>query len=255
MADWAELAAVMERLVRLRTRPIAYKKLQKAEELEKISGVQRMGRRFTFCQLPTLVRRNGQTIGVTRSDTVGTRCARLHGLLPTTDEELKGEAEAFATTWFATAEVASKQMRVYPLIPPGEAVVLSPLAAAKFDPDVVLIYGSPAQLMLIMCGLQFRDYERFQFFFTGEGACADGLAQCYTSGKPALAIPCYGERVFGAVEEDELALALPVGMVAKAVEGVQALAQRGLSYPIPIMGPGADPSAALARIYPKWFRA
>ncbi|MCJ7655700.1 MAG: DUF169 domain-containing protein [Dehalococcoidia bacterium] len=57
-----------------------------------------------------------------------------------------------------------------------------------------------------MNGLQFKDYERFQFFFIGEGACADGLAQCYTSGNPALAIPCMGERAFGTVTEDELVL-------------------------------------------------
>ena len=79
--------------------------------------------------------------------------------------------------------------------------MLAPLASGKFDPDVILIYGNPTQLMLLMNGLQFKDYERFQFFFIGEGACADGLAQCYTSGKPALAIPCFGERRFGGVDE------------------------------------------------------
>jgi len=111
-----------------------------------------------------------------------------------------------------------------------------PLAAGKFHPDVVLIYANPAQMMFLMNGLQFRDYERFQFFFIGEGSCADGLAQCYTTGKPALAIPCLGEREFGTVTEDEMVMALPPAMMAKAVEGLQALAARGIAYPIKYLG-------------------
>ena len=249
MTDWAELTREMERLLHLRTYPVAYKRLEKVEELEKIPKVRRFDRNFTFCQIPTLVRRGGWTIGVTR-DNLGERCARINGLAATTEEEVSREATGFATTWFSTVEEARKQMAVYPLVPPGEALVLAPLASGKFDPDVILIYGNPAQLMLLMNGLQFKDYERFQFFFIGEGACADGLAQCYTSGKPALAIPCLGERRFGGVTEDELVLALPPGMMGKAVEGLQALWGRGLRYPIMYLGPECDPSAALARAYP-----
>lgn len=252
--DWAGLTREMERLLHLRTYPVAYKRLDKAEELEKIPRVRRFDRNFTFCQLPTLVRRGGWTIGVTR-DNMGERCARIHGLAATTEEEVAREAANFVTTWFATLEEARKQMGEYPLVPPGEALVLAPLAAGKFDPDVILIYGNPAQLMLLMNGLQFKDYERFQFFFIGEGACADGLAQCYTSGKPALAIPCFGERRFGGVTEDEMVLALPPEMMEKAVAGLQSLWDRGLRYPIMSFGPECDPSAALARAYPERERS
>lgn len=251
MRDLTELSQEIESLLRLRTHPIAYKRLEKADELQKIPGVVRLNRGFTFCQLPTLARRSGLTIGVTREDSINRRCARLNGLAPTTEEAIEREARNFATySWFATIEEARKQLAVYPLIPPGEAIVLAPLSSAKFDPDVVLIYGTPAQLMMLMCGLQFMEFERYQSFFTGEGACVDGLAQCYVSGKPALAIPCYGERAFGSVEEDELVLALPPGMMPQAVEGLQGLATRGLSYPVGYFGPGGDPLPALAQRYP-----
>jgi uncharacterized protein (DUF169 family) len=107
--------------------------------------------------------------------------------------------------------------------------------------------------MLLMNGLQFKDYERFQFFFTGEGSCADGVAQCYTSGKPALAIPCMGERAFGAVTEDELVMAIPPGMMAKAVEGLETLQSRGIGFPITYLGPLCDPSGVLTMLYPDWY--
>ena len=252
MIDWAGLTREMECLLHLRTSPVAYKRLEKVEELEKIPEVMRLNHRASFCQVPALVRRLGMTVGVTRDD-FGERCARINGLAPTTEKQVAWEANSFATTWFATVEEARKQMAVYPLVPPAEAAVLAPLASGKFDPDVILIYGNPAQMMLLMNGLQFKDYERFQFFFIGEGSCADGLAQCYTSGKPALAIPCMGERAFGTVTEDELVMALPPGMMAKAVEGLQALKERGISYPIMYLGPLCDPSPVLTQIYPEWW--
>ena len=255
MIDWAGLTQEMECLLRLPTSPIAYKRLEKAAELEKIPEVVPLDRRATFCQVPALVRRIGLTVGVTR-DNLGERCARINGLAATTEKEVAWEANAFANTWFANVDEARKQMAVYPLVPPGEAVVLAPLASGKFDPDVILIYGNPAQMMLLMNGLQFKDYERFQFFFIGEGSCADGLAQCYTTGKPALAIPCLGEREFGTVTEDEMVMALPPGMMAKAVEGLQALKARGIGYPIKYIGPSCDPSVPsviLTRIYPDWY--
>jgi len=250
--DWAGLSQEMECLLRLKASPVAYKRLEKLEELDKIPEVMRLDRRASFCQVPAMARTMGMTVAATR-DNFGERCARINGLAPTTEKEVAWEAEGFANTWFANVEEARKQMAEYPLVPPGEAVVLAPLASGKFDPDVILIYANPAQMMLLMNGLQFKDYERFQFFFIGEGSCADGLAQCYTTGKPALAIPCMGERAFGAVTEDEMVMALPPGMMAKAVEGLKALKSRGIGYPIMYLGPLCDPSPVLMQIYPDWW--
>lgn len=252
VVDWAKLSQKMECLLRLKTTPVAYKRLEKVKELEKIPDVIQLNRKASFCQAPALARMGGMTVALTR-DNLGERCARICGLAATTKKEVAWEAKAFATSWFANVEEARRQMAAYPLVPPGEVIVVGPLGSVKFVPDVILIYGNPAQMMLLMNGLQFRDYERFQFFFIGEGSCADGLAQCYTTGKPALAIPCMGERAFGAVTEDEMLLALPPGMMAKAVEGLQGLKARGARYPIMYLGPLCDPSVILTQIYPDWY--
>jgi uncharacterized protein (DUF169 family) len=250
--DWAVLSREMDCLLRLKASPVAYKRLEKAAELDKIPELVPLDRRASFCQVPAMVRTIGLTIGATREN-FGDRCARINGLAPSTKEQVAWEAESFGHSWFANVEEARKQMAAYPLVPPGEAIVLAPLAAGKFDPDIIMIYGNPAQMMLLMNGLQFKDYERFQFFFIGEGSCADGVAQCYTTGKPALTIPCMGERAFGAVTEDEMVMALPPRMMAKAVEGLQALKERGVSYPVKYLGPMCDPSPVLTMLYPEWW--
>lgn len=71
--------------------------------------------------------------------------------------------------------------------------------------------------------------------------------------KPALAIPCTGERALGVVTEDELVVALPPGMMAEAVEGLKALKSRGIGYSIAYLGPLCDPSPVLTQIHRDWW--
>ncbi len=121
-------------------------------------------------------------------------------------------------------------------------MVVGPLYLGSFEPDVILFYGTPAQMSLLINGLQWTDYERLQFHSVGEGACTDALTQCFLSQKPALAIPCFGERVLGGVAEDELDMAMTPEAFIKAIDGLKALFARGIRYPIrqgdPMVSPG-----------------
>ena len=250
MAMWAKLAEDFKALLRLKTEPVAFRRLEKAEEMDKIDKVVRVSRGFTFCQVPFLVRVMGQTVGITKQDPVGARCTRLHGLRQATEKSMLGEAVMLSKTWFGSPEEALKQQQETPRIPVGEAIVIAPLGKERFEPEVVSIYGNPAQIMMILCGLQKEKYERFQFFFIGEGACADSLAQCYVTGKPALAIPCYGERSMGQVADDEIVVALPPGELDRAISGMKKLAKIGFKYPISFIGGLTDPTPILSQFYP-----
>ena len=247
--DWGALVKEVERLMKLKTYPVAYKRLENADDLGKIPKVRRLDRFFTFCQLVALVRTRGWTIGVSSEDDMFPRCARIHGLAATTQESIDEEIDPMSI-WFSKPEDASKQLSASPRIPPGEAIALAPLASGRIEPDVVLIYGTPGQIMLMLYGLQWKEWERFQFFFIGEGACADSLAQCYLSRKPSVAIPCFAERRFGEVLDEEIVLALPPAMIEGAIKGMQTLSASGLRYPYPLYGAECDPLPILTRANP-----
>ncbi len=244
--DYAQAAKELGDLLRLRTFPVAFRRVSETIELDEISKVRRLNRSFSFCQAVTMVRTLGVTIGVT-ADKLAPICAVMFGL----KEVPEGEQGDYGTRiWVAMVEDARKRHKVVPMMPTGhEAIILAPLAASKFDPEAVLIYGTPAQISLLINGLQFTDYERFQFHCSGEGACVDSLVECILSGKPALAVPCYGERYIGQVQEGELSMGLPLLYVEKAIEGLQGLHKRGIRYPIPSLGVEADPIVAEARYY------
>lgn len=250
MKTWEEKSEKLHRYLALKSEPVSFKRLEKKEMLDAIGGVTLVEGTHTFCQLPFMVRTMGVTLGITGESKVLDRCKRLHALMPSTPEEKEKEAHMLSRTWFASVEDAMAQQEDYPLMPVGEAVVLSPLFRTSFEPDVVSIFGNPAQIMMVLCGLQKVKYEKFDFTFIGEGACTDSIARCYVMGKPSLAIPCYGERALGQVADDEIILALPPREIDRALEGLKQLRKVGFSYPTVYIGGLANPLAALSRFYP-----
>jgi dephospho-CoA kinase len=103
-----------------------------------------------------------------------------------------------------------------------------------------MIYANPAQMMILINALQFEDYEVMQFFCVGESSCSDAIARCYHTGKPSLTIPCYGERRYGHAQDEDLVMSIPVHMMGKALNGLEALYRRGIRYPISFAGAEGD---------------
>ena len=70
------------------------------------------------------------------------------------------------------------------------------------------------------------------------------------TGKASLSIPCFAERRYGGVLDDELLMACPPADLPKAIAGMQALAKNGLRYPIPQYGIQSDARLGLGASYP-----
>ena len=65
-----------------------------------------------------------------------------------------------------------------------------------------------------------------------------------------LSIPCFAERRYGGVLDDEMPMALPPDYLAKAIAGMEALAKNGLRYPFPQYGLQQNVRAGMAVTYP-----
>lgn len=247
---WAPTVRHLEALLRLKTFPVAMKFMENAEDLGKNKWVRQLDKQLTLCQLITLVRYFDWTVGATAKD-VTPVCASVLGLAECPAEIRDGSYRTLQ--WVKTKEDGKKYEDSIIRIPTGkfQAVMLAPLVYDPFEPDIVLIYGNPAQMILIINAIQFEDYERLQFFCVGETSCSDAIAECYLSGKPALAIPCYGERRFGHAQDDELVIALPPRLVQKVERNLQELYGRGIRYPIPFTGALQNMLASMPTGYQK----
>ena len=247
--DWEKLTRRMELLMRLKSFPVAFKMVEKKEELNKIPFMRRTDHKVTLCQLITLVRNFDWTTGGDLDDFLFPSCSSILGLRDIPDTHKNGTFRSII--WVQTKKDGKKYEESIPRLPLGkyEAVAMGPLVYNPFEPDIVLIYANPAQMMLLINSLQFEDYQVMQFYCVGESSCSDAIVRCYETGKPSLSIPCYGERRYGHAQDDEMVMAVPAAMMEKALRGMEHLYRKGVRYPISFAGAQMDPSPAFPEVY------
>ncbi len=105
------------------------------------------------------------------------------------------------------------------------------------------------QMIMLISGLQWAGYRKLEFGVVGESACADSWGRALSTGEPSLSIPCFAERRYGGVLDDELLIALPPAYLPKVITGMQRLSANGLRYPIPQYGIQSDARAGLGVSY------
>ncbi len=247
-----QIVADLNRLLRLRTTPIGMKMFKTRAEMEAIPRIRRPKEIHTTDQIVGQASRNGWTVGITMDDLVGAQCGTVVGLHPRSDEWLSGDR--MTGVWYGTPEDAAAHQDAMDVLPFGqfEAMAVSPLAAGRLDPpDICLIYATPAQMILFINGLQWTGYKKLEFSCVGESACADSWGRALTTGEPSLSIPCFAERRYGGVMEDELLMAIPPSFLPKIIIGLDALSKNGLRYPIPQYGVNNDVRAGMGVSYAK----
>jgi uncharacterized protein (DUF169 family) len=238
--DWPSLIKEIEGLLRLKTFPLGIKFISDEKELHE-TGKLRVPMKNSFtCQLLTVARTYGWSFVVT-GDRLMPVCGNILGFYEAPPGVKNGRFRSIA--WCKSMEDAKKFEDSIPRMPLGKyrALFLGPQVHGSFEPDIVLFYGNPAQMILIINALQFEDYERMIFQCIGESSsCAETIVQCYLSQKPLFSIPCFGERRYGHAQDDEVVMSVPAFLVEKVRRNLEALAKRGVRYPIAYFGAQAD---------------
>ena len=171
--DWPALVDELNRLLRLKTTPIGMKLFERAADMQTIPKLRRPGAIHTTDQIVAQAARLGFTVGITRADLVGDQCGAVIGLAPQDEEWRSGKR--MAGVWFATVADSSAHQRAMDIVPHGryEAMAVSPLASARLDPpDICLLYATPGQMIVLINGLQWSGYKKFDWSVVGESACA-----------------------------------------------------------------------------------
>ena len=138
------------------------------------------------------------------------------------------------------------------MVPSGQyqALAVSPLASGRLNPpDICLVYATPGQMIILINGLQYTGYKKFEWSVVGETACADSWGRALKTRTPSLSIPCFAERRYGGVPDEEMLMALPPRYLEPAIAGMTALAANGLRYPIPPYGIQSDVRAGMGASY------
>lgn len=250
-ADYGRLVADLERFLKLRSICVGMKLFETIDEMESVPGIRRPKSIHTMDQVVAQATRLGWTVGITGDDLVGEQCRAVIGLGKADAEWLSGKH--MTGVWFASDADSARHQAAMHLVPRQKyrAIAVSPLASGRLDPpDIALFYATPGAMIYFINGLQWSGYKRFDWSVVGESACADSWGRALKLGEPSLSIPCFAERRYGGVLDDEMLMALPVDHLRKATTGMQALSKNGFRYPFPQYGIQQDVRAGMAVSYP-----
>jgi len=220
--------------------------------MEAIPRIRRPSSIHTMDQVVAQAARLGWTIGITADDLVGAQCRAVVGLGNAKDAAWQS-GQHMVEVWFEDQPGAAAHQAAMHCVEDGrfQALAVSPLASGRLDPpDIALFYATPGAMIYFINGLQWKGYRRFDWSVVGESACADSWGRALRTGEPSLSIPCFAERRYGGVLDDEMLMALPPEQLDKAIEGMHRLARNGFRYPFPQYGIQQDVRAGMAVSYP-----
>ncbi len=226
----------LNRYLRLDSFPVTVKFLRSFDEVPPRAKrpTRDLGNRFTTCQAISVARRYGWTLALGRDDSSCVLGAMVLGLEKRLPHYTEGNLCIGLYT--ETLEAGRLSEESVPKLPEGEyvGVLVAPLHRTLSEPDSVIIYGNSAQIMRLGQAWLWKRGGTLTSEFRGRIDCADTAIAPYLEQRPQMVVPCAGDRIFGQIQDHEVAFSFPFSVIDEIVEGLEATHKAGATrYPIP----------------------
>jgi uncharacterized protein (DUF169 family) len=222
----------LERMLLLKTAPIAVKVLRKEKDIPKnaIRPKRDRGVHLALCQAFTMSRRQGLTVALTREDHWCWSPPIAFGIVPPPDFYLDGRT--VFPRMVASLDSARALAAEEPRLQAGkyEAIVSGPLGSTTFTPDVVLIYGNSSQVRTILLAVKYVDGIRVASTFDPLDSCVHSVVAAMISGQYRITFPDPGEYQRALATEDEIIFAVPKEKLLGLVTGLKHIEEMGHGY-------------------------
>jgi len=237
MPSWEERASDLDRFLKLQTTPVGIRIIESEDEIPaKAKRPKDFKLNMALCQLMNMSRRLGWTT-VALPDEIE---ACFFPLLALGWRQVKSKGDM--VKWFSDAKYCADNhvaeirtedfLKNRPKL--GAGIVYSPLTRLTIEPEAVLIYGSPAQVMRLIRGYVNFTGLPISSSFLGGLSCAEALIACRQNHCAQVVVPGIGERVFAMTNEHEMAFYVPADQVDDLITGIRNEHEIGTArYPIP----------------------
>ncbi len=228
-----EAAERLQELLRLDTRPVGVKMYEDRKDLPRHP----LSFKMNICQLISSARYQGRPNAGTPDKMICSMGAACTGLIATTDAISSGKA---AVGPYCRDEKAGKQFmaNVYKAGDSGkkyDGIMAEALESSEADPDVVVIYGNPAQMMRLIHANTYETGEKITADTVAEAALCSAIGFAMGEQKAVVGFPCAGDRIFGGTQNNELVFVAPYAMITeRIIPNLIETAKGGFSvYPVP----------------------
>jgi uncharacterized protein (DUF169 family) len=233
MVSLKEIEEMMSVYIRHQTHPLAIKLLRSEEKIPEgaKSPLRDFGVPVSLCQALALGRKEGLTI-VLDGDNQSCPIA-LAGLGFVRPEEFLSGQYVLAPT-NQSSEARKKIAGSLPRFPFGkyQHILISPIGRASFDPDVIVFYGSGAQVMRMIQAAVFSSGKGLTSTATGSGGCLLPIVASMLEGECKFGVPGNGDRRLGLVADGELAFGMPRERFEEVIAGLKLSHEGKQTYPI-----------------------
>lgn len=233
-----EAAGVIEKYVRPASFPVAVRVSEQALLPE---GTRRpleaIGHPLTICQGISIVRCMGWTLGFLREDHACAPSFVSLGLVKPPDIWKSGEL--VHPLYGETPEACARTHEALPALPKGRvgSILLSPLGKADFEPDVIIVYGMPAQVSRLAHSALYRRGGTFTSTYAGRNSCTGEIVAPLLDRSCHLVVPGSGERLFAHTQDHEMCFAFHCSWLDDIMYGLQATHKAGaMRFPTPFFG-------------------
>ena len=224
----------LQTYVRPQTFPVAVRMLRSGEPVPERARrpARDFGKRSMNCQVIDMSRRYGWTIALTREDSICSLGITALGFDRPTHYYNSGTlCEGMYTE---TKEAGARSEAAIDKFDHGEfhGLLVAPLDRAAFEPDLVVVYATPAQVMRLTQAALWKRGGRLASSFEGRAVCADIVVTTMRTGECQVILPCSGDRIFGQTQDHEMAFAIPWARMGEIAEGLEGTHRGGIRYPI-----------------------
>jgi uncharacterized protein (DUF169 family) len=233
--DVAKLEAAVQKFVRPQTFPVGVCRFESDVEIPSSAKrpLKDLGFRVAICQALGIARRYGWSLAVKGEDLSCPVASLVHGFDEMTEAFRQGKS--YEGMYNATLEAGQRTADQVPKCDyhAQSGYVIGPLFKKDFAPEIAVIYGNPAQVLRLIHAYLWRRGGRMSTSTSGAVDCADIVTQTLRTGESQYVLPCYGDRIFGGVSDDEIVFAIPRHQFGEIVDGLEGTYKTGIRYPIP----------------------
>jgi uncharacterized protein (DUF169 family) len=194
-----------------------------------------LGKKVTICQGVTMARNYGWMVGIAKEDVICVPAAIVFGFSDSSDPPAS-LSRLFCEATFASSKArAATEVASMSRFENGEikGILMAPAEKASFDPDTVLIYGNPAQVMRLAQAWAYVTGERSPGCCGGKVECDEYLISPYKTQSARIVIPGHGERIFAGTQDDEVTFAAPMRFLPEIAKGLKEAGKAiGGRYPV-----------------------
>jgi uncharacterized protein (DUF169 family) len=221
--NWKALTEELRDKVYLPAYPVGIKLLAKPRELLDYHDA-RLLTDTTVCHM-TAVARHNRGDGIVGASSLGSKClwgAACLGLVRTPQRLSDGDLNLPYTRDVDAARHLHENM--YMLGNTGKryaGVIMAPLDIVPFEPDVIVMYMSPARALRLIIAFAYAEGEATTVRMTGQASLCSAIARAVDLNEASVDMPCMGDRAYGLVQEFEVVVVFPATRIEELMDGLR----------------------------------